>query len=40
MKKTVTFSFSSKNYEGIEVTETFTLEELGIGENIDDKAFR
>ena len=39
MAKTVTFSFSSTKYEGIEATETFTFEKLGIDEdNMDDKA--
>lgn len=38
MGKTVTFSFSSTKYEGIEATETFTLEKLGIDKDMDDKA--
>lgn len=38
MGKTVTFSFSSSEYEGAEATETFTFEELGIDTNIDEKA--
>ncbi|WP_342598089.1 hypothetical protein MHB48_10750 [Psychrobacillus sp. FSL H8-0483] len=38
MGKTVNFSFSSTNYEGIEAKETFTLEKLGIDEDMDDKA--
>ena len=41
MRKTVTFSFSSTKYEGIEVTETFTFEKLSIDENgMDDKDLR
>ena len=41
MGKTVTFSFSSTKYEGIEATETFTFEKLGIDEdNINDKALK
>lgn len=38
--KTITFSFNSNNYEGIEATETFTFEKLGIDENMDDEAFK
>ena len=38
MVKTVTFTFSSAAYEGTEATETFTFEELGIEENMDEKA--
>ncbi|WP_342512088.1 hypothetical protein MKY34_15825 [Sporosarcina sp. FSL K6-1522] len=38
MVKTVTFSFSSAEYEGTEATETFTFEELGMDENLDEKA--
>lgn len=40
MKKTVTFSFNSTQFEGTEATETFTLEELGINEKMDDKALK
>ncbi|WP_203290145.1 hypothetical protein [Metabacillus sp. cB07] len=48
MDKTVTFSFASSNYVGIEATETFSLKELGIdaelnGENLKtelDKLFQ
>ncbi|MEV9639632.1 hypothetical protein ABZ756_02900 [Mammaliicoccus sciuri] len=35
MVKTVTFSFNSSEYDGTEVTETFTFEELKIDEKID-----
>lgn len=38
MGKTVTFSFRSTNYEGIEATETFPFEKLGIHEGMDEKA--
>jgi hypothetical protein len=38
MDKTVTFSFSSTKYEGTEATETFTFKELGIDDDLDDKA--
>jgi len=38
MGKTVTFSFSSTNYEGAAATETFTFEKLGIDEDMDNKA--
>lgn len=34
MERTVTFSFSSKTFEGTEARETFTFKELGIGENL------
>ncbi|MGD6804046.1 hypothetical protein ACQCVK_05940 [Rossellomorea vietnamensis] len=40
MSKTVTFSFSSTNYEGTGAAETFTLEELGIDEGMDEKALK
>ena len=30
MQETVTFSFSSAEYENVEATETFSFEELGI----------
>ncbi|MCM3453880.1 hypothetical protein M3685_07990 [Heyndrickxia oleronia] len=40
MGKTVTFSFNSTKYEGIEATETFTFEKLGIDEGMDDKALQ
>ena len=40
MGKTVTFSFQSTNYEGTEATETFTLENLGIDENMDSEALK
>ena len=36
MYKTVTFSFSSTNYEGTKETETFTFKELGINEDLDE----
>ena len=35
--KTVTFSFSSSTFEGTEVRETFTFEELEIDESLDEK---
>lgn len=38
MGKTVSFSFSSTEYEGTEATETFTFEKLGIDEIMDEKA--
>ncbi|WP_432360661.1 hypothetical protein [Sporosarcina sp. UB5] len=38
MVNTVTFSFSSAEYEGTEATETFSFEKLGIDENMDEKA--
>lgn len=38
--KNVTFSFSSKKYEGAEAKETFSFEKLGIDEDIDDKALK
>jgi hypothetical protein len=40
MGKSVTFSFSSTKYEGTEATETFTLKELGIDEDLDDEALK
>lgn len=40
MGKTVTFSFSSTKYKGTVETETFTFEELGIDEVIDDKVLK
>lgn len=40
MGKTVTFSFSSTKYEGTEAKETFTFEELGIDEDMDDKELK
>ena len=40
MGKSVTFSFSSTKYEGVGAKETFTFEELGIGENMNDKAIK
>ncbi|KIL52917.1 hypothetical protein [Jeotgalibacillus campisalis] len=40
MGKRVTFNFNSSSYEGTEATEAFTLEELGIDANIDDKALK
>jgi hypothetical protein len=40
MGKTVTFSFSSTKYEGTEATETFTLKELGIDEDMDEEAIK
>lgn len=36
MNKTITFSFESTEYEGTKATETFSLEKLGIGENLDE----
>ncbi|MGP1907442.1 hypothetical protein ACTSEZ_04685 [Metabacillus sp. JX24] len=35
MAKTVTFSFASSNYAGIEAAETFSLKELGIDEELN-----
>ncbi len=40
MGKKVTFSFSSTKYEGTEATETFTFENLGIDEEMDDKELK
>lgn len=40
MGKTVTFSFSSIEYEGTAATETFTCKQLGIEENLDDEALK
>ena len=40
MGKTVTFSFSSTKYKGTEATETFTLNELGIDEDLDNEALK
>ena len=41
MAKTVTFSFSSTKFEGTEATETFTFEQLGIGEDhMDNEALK
>ena len=41
MGKTVTFSFSSTKFEGTEATETFTFEQLGIGEDhMDNEALK
>ncbi|MBP2242907.1 hypothetical protein J2Z40_003489 [Cytobacillus eiseniae] len=40
MDKTVTFSFSSTKYKGVEATETFTFKELGIVEELDDEALK
>lgn len=40
MGKTVTFSFSSTEYEGTEATETFTFEKLGIDKDMDEKALK
>ncbi|WP_236887917.1 hypothetical protein [Cytobacillus oceanisediminis] len=40
MCKKVTFSFSSTKFEGTEATETFTLKELGIDEDMDDEALK
>lgn len=37
MAKTVTFSFASSNYVGIEATKTFSLKELGIDEELNDE---
>ncbi|MGG0736298.1 hypothetical protein [Niallia taxi] len=35
MQKTVTFSFSSPQFKGTEATETFSLEELQIKEDLE-----
>lgn len=40
MEKSVTFSFSSTKYEDTEATETFTLKELGIDEDLNDEALK
>lgn len=40
MDKSVTFSFTSTSYEGVEATETFTLKELGIVEELEDDALK
>lgn len=40
MSKTVTFSFKSTKYEGTEAKETFTFENLGIAEDMDDKSLK
>ena len=40
MDKTVTFSFSSTKYKSTDATETFTFENLGINEDMDDKALK
>ncbi|WP_456272407.1 hypothetical protein [Bacillus sp. AK031] len=40
MRKTVTFSFSSSSYESTEATETFTLEEMGIDADTDEKELK
>jgi len=41
MGKTVTFSFNSTKFEGTEATETFTFEQLGIGEDrMDNEALK
>ncbi|MFE8697561.1 hypothetical protein ACFYKT_14555 [Cytobacillus sp. FJAT-53684] len=40
MGKTVTFSFRSTNFEGVEATETFTFEKLSIDEDLDDIALK
>jgi len=40
MGKTVTFSFSSTKYKSTDATETFTFENLGINEDMDDKALK
>ena len=37
MVKTITFSFSSSEFEGTEATETFTFEQLEIDKNLDGK---
>lgn len=34
--KTITFSFTSSEFEGTEATETFTFDELEIDENLDE----
>ena len=39
MVKTATFSFRSDKYGGIEETETFTFEEIGIDEHMDKEAY-
>lgn len=40
MGKTVTFSFRSTKYKGTEATETFTFKNIGINEDMDDKALK
>lgn len=40
MDKSVTFSSTSTSYEGVEATETFTLKELGIVEELEDDALK
>ena len=40
MGKSVTFSFRSTKFEGVAKKETFTFEELGIRENMNDKAIK
>ncbi len=37
MKKTVTFSFNSSNYEGTEATKTFSFKQIGLDENMEDE---
>ncbi|WP_077212753.1 hypothetical protein [Bacillus dakarensis] len=40
MKKTVTFSFRSTNFEATEATETFTFEKLGIDVDMDEQSIK
>lgn len=35
--KTITFSFKSTEFEGVEASETFTFEKLGMDESMDEK---
>ncbi|WP_419394140.1 hypothetical protein [Cytobacillus praedii] len=40
MSKTITFSFRSSKYEGTEAKETFTFENLGIDEEMDNNLLK
>jgi hypothetical protein len=40
MGRTVTFSFNSTTYQGTGATETFTFKQLGINEDIGEKALK
>lgn len=40
MVKTITFSFESTEYDGVEATEAFTLEKLGIEEGLDEETLQ
>ncbi|WP_057763078.1 hypothetical protein [Cytobacillus praedii] len=40
MSKTITFSFISTKYEGTEAKETFTFENLGIDEEMDNNLLK